>query len=114
MPKGKRKFSRIPSEQWKLPAGFSADGKKMVPLLDVLSPDKPTLETPQLTQEQRAELTTARIRRQRRYKMGMVGAGLIDKKRALAEVKAQSEVGRTLTEIELRTIEMLKEMAAGK
>ena len=42
----------------------------------------------------------------------MVGAGLVDKDRAIAEVKAQSNVGRVLAEIEQRVINNLVERAA--
>jgi len=34
----------------------------------------------------------------------MLGAGLIDQKRAMAEVKAQTSIGRALMEIEQRVI----------
>lgn len=101
----------IPQQQWEMPAGFSADGKKLATLRDVASPETATLEIPQLSTAQKVKLTAERIRRQRKYKMGMVGGGVIDRARAIAEVEAQSDVGRTLTEIELRTIHMLTEMA---
>ena len=106
-------YRGISKEQLTLPAGFSADGKKMVPLRDVLAPEKPTLEFFQLTPEQQADITAARIARQRKYKMGMVGGGVIDKERAIAEVKARSDIGRVLVEIEQRTIQMLKKKAEG-
>jgi len=41
----------------------------------------------------------------------MVGAGTVDKKRALAEVRAQSEVGQLLIEIEQRLISNLIDSA---
>lgn len=108
-----KKFAAIPARQLNLPAGFSGDGKKMVPLRDVLSPEVPTRDFAELSPPQQAQLTAERIRRQRRFKIGMVGAGVIDKKRAIAEVKANTHVGRTLVEIEQRTIRMLKEKAGG-
>jgi hypothetical protein len=108
---GRRKSVGIPAWQLKLPAGFSSDGKKMASLKQVLAPEIPTRDFGELAPEQQAILTAERIRRQPRYKMGMVGAGVIDQKRAIAEVKAQTDVGRTLMEIEQRTIRMLKEKA---
>src|SRR6266516_8038966 len=67
------RFTRISARQLSLPAGFSADGSSMVPLRDVLSPHVPTMELTQLSQTQQADLTAERIRRQKRYKMGMFG-----------------------------------------
>ena len=109
-----RAFRSVSTKQLRLPAGFSADGTSMVTLADVLSDDVPTRELAQLTLDQQAELTAERIKRQPKYKMGMVGFGVLDKERAIAEVKGQTEVGRTLVEIENRTLRMLIEMAKGK
>jgi hypothetical protein len=113
-PKPVRSASEIPEEQLELPAGYSADGSRMVSLREVLSPDVPTADFPQLAPEQKAALTAERIRRQPKFKLGMVGAGIIDKERAIQEVKAQSDVGRTLIEIEQRTINHLIKKATGK
>jgi len=44
----------------------------------------------------------------------MFPAGVIDKDRAIAEVKAQSKVGKTLMEIEHRVINNLIERASKK
>lgn len=115
-PKSKKKRERstsVPGRQLSLPAGFSADGKTIVSLRDVLSPRTPTLELNQLSLAQQASLTAERIRRQRKYKMGMVGFGVLDKKTAIEQVNAQTPVGRTLVEIENRTLRMLIEKGRG-
>ena len=44
----------------------------------------------------------------------MVGGGIVDKQRAIEEVKAQTDIGMVLTEIEQRTIENLLEEVATK
>jgi hypothetical protein len=67
------------------------------------------LELTQLSPEQQAELTAARIQHQPKFQVGMVGVGVVDKERAIAEVKARSDVGRTLIEIENRALRMLIE-----
>lgn len=108
---GGRSVVRIPQQQLGLPAGYTADGKKLVPLRDVISPDKATIELSQLSPDQQARLTAERIRRQRRFRMGMVGVGVLNKKRAIEEVNAQSDVGQTLVEIENRALRMLIEQA---
>lgn len=101
----------IAIEQWEMPAGFSADGSKMVPLRDVVDPQVATLSLDQLTLDQRAELVARRIELQPKFEVAMVGAGIVGKERAIVEVKAQSEVGRLLMEIEHRLINDLIERA---
>jgi hypothetical protein len=55
----------------------------------------------ELTEQQRVELAVARLQsRPDDFRMVMVGPGVIDKTRAIAEVKALTRVGRTLMEIE--------------
>ncbi|HZE62296.1 MAG TPA: hypothetical protein VE056_00370, partial [Pyrinomonadaceae bacterium] len=45
-----------------------------------------------------------RIAQQPKFQIAMLGAGLLDQKRAIAEVKAQTSIGRALMEIEQRVI----------
>lgn len=58
-----------------------------------------------------AELVAKRLESQREFKLAMIGAGLIDKERAIAEVKAQTRVGKVLMEIEQQMIRNLIERA---
>ena len=44
----------------------------------------------------------------------MVAGGIVDKQRAIAEVKAQTDIGKVLTEIEQRVIQNLLEEVAAK
>jgi hypothetical protein len=97
----------IPKEQWDLPATYSADGSQMLPLRELTDPNIAALSLSQLTQEQRAELVARRIELQSEFKVVMIGAGMIDKKRAVAEVKAQSDVGCILIEVEQRVLNNL-------
>jgi hypothetical protein len=62
-----------------------------------------------LPPEQKARLTAERIRRQPRYVLAMVGAGLVDQERAIREVESLTDVGRQLIEIEERTINYLRQ-----
>jgi hypothetical protein len=91
-------------DQLSLPAGFSPDGDRMVSLRDVISPKIATIDFPQLSPEKKAELTIARLEQQPDFKLGMVGIGVVDKDRAILEVKKQTPAGKTLVEIEQRTI----------
>lgn len=99
----------IPDEQWEIPASFSADGSKMASLRDVVDKNVSTMSLSQLTTDQRAELVAKRIELQPKFELAMVGAGIVGKERAIAEVKAQSDVGRVLIEIEQRLINNLIE-----
>ncbi len=105
---------RIPAEQWEFPAGYTADGKRLANLREVVDPDIATMSLSQLTPEQRAELVAERIARQPRFQLAMVGAGVVDRDRAISEVKGQTEIGRALMEIEQNAIHLLIEAAGGK
>ena len=58
----------------------------------------------ELSADQRAALVAKRIAQQPKFQIAMLGAGLLDQKRAMAEVKAQTSIGRALMEIEQRVI----------
>ncbi|MCI0338025.1 MAG: hypothetical protein L0226_10635 [Acidobacteria bacterium] len=107
-----RHHQGIPAEQWDLPATYSADGKQMLPLRDLTDPNVSALAPSQLTPNQRAELVARRIELQAEFEVVMIGAGMIDKNRAVAEVKAQSDVGRILIEVEQRVLNNLMDQVA--
>jgi len=112
--KGHEKAS-IPEDQWNMPAGYKADRSGMATLKEVADPHvHTTLSFSELTPDQRAELVAKRIEMQPKFNVSMLGIGVIDKDRALAEVRAQSKAGRILTEIEQRLINDLLERAKGK
>jgi hypothetical protein len=100
----------VPQRQWDMPAGFRPDGQ-LATLKEVVDPKIPTLSLAEINPEQRADLVAKRIELQPNYEIAMVPAGIIDKDRAIAEVRAQSKVGRALTEIEQRIINNLIERA---
>jgi|ERR1035437_3103298 hypothetical protein len=102
----------VPQAQLDMPAGFRPDGQ-FATLKEVVDPNVPTLSLAEVSPEQRAELVVKRIERQPDFKIAMFPAGDIDKARAIAEVRAQSKVGKTLTEIEQRVIANLVERASG-
>jgi hypothetical protein len=108
-----KKATPVPEEQWTMPVTFSPSGA-LVSLRDFTQSRVPALSLSQLTPEQRVELTSRRIELQPRFEVAMVGAGTVDKERALAEVRAQSEVGQLLIEIEQRLISNLIDLANRK
>lgn len=98
------KAGAIQDRQWALPASFCAGGKGWATLREVVDPDVPTMTFSELSPKQRAQLVAKRIAQQPKFQIAMLGAGLLDQKRAMAEVKAQTAIGRALMEIEQRVI----------
>ena len=109
----KRKVARprVPEKQWEMPAGFQADGKTMATLKDVVDPHKPTMQLTNLSFDKRAALVVERLNRQPQFELNMIGAGKIDKARAITEVRNHTKVGRLLVEIEHQMIRNLIEHA---
>uniref|UniRef100_A0A7C2P0K3 Uncharacterized protein n=1 Tax=Schlesneria paludicola TaxID=360056 RepID=A0A7C2P0K3_9PLAN len=99
---------QVPPEQLDLPVSIDNTGK-FVTLREVMQPTMAAKAAAltSLTPEKKAELTARRIAAQPKYQMAMVGGGMIDKDRAIEEVKSQSEIGRLLVEIEQRVINHL-------
>jgi hypothetical protein len=106
----RRKRPRIPSRQLRLPAGFHPDGRP-APLRHVLDPARPTIDGEQLTDDQRRQLTALRISRQKGFRIGVLGDGVVTKRRALQEVKAATPIGLALVDIEQRAIRLMREWA---
>ena len=98
-------------KQREIPAGFHSDGSKAATLREVLDPDVPTMQLTDLTLEQRAKLVAKRLELQPSIELAMVGAGMIDKTRAINEVKKKTQVGKLLIEIEHQMIANLIEQA---
>lgn len=103
---------KIPQEQWALPAGFTADGTRLATLKELADPAVPTMSLAQMSPTQRAELVSKRIEMQPKFDLAMVGAGVVDKQRAISEVKAQTDIGRVLMEIEQNAINFLLDAAS--
>ncbi len=101
--------TRIPAEQMDLPVTFDAAGH-VVTLRQVQQADRGAVLSPaSLSPAKRAELTVKRIEAQPKFEVAMVDGGLVGKERAIAEVKAQTEIGKVLMEIEQRVIQHLLE-----
>ena len=109
--RARKKRAVIPAKQWDMPAGFHSNGVEHATLRDVLDPDKPTMQLSDLTIQQRAELVVKRLELQPKIELAMIGAGMIDKSRAITEVKNRTKVGRLLIEIEHQMIRNLIEQA---
>jgi hypothetical protein len=100
---------RIPDNQWSLPVTYTPDGSRMMTLKEIEAGNVAMLSLPQMTMDQRAALVARRIEMQPEFEIGMIGVGIVRKDRAIAEVKAQSQVGRILIEIEQLLLNKLME-----
>src|SRR5437867_7776188 len=90
---GKTHGARIPPEQLDLPVTFDAAGN-LVTLRQVMAPGcGSVLSLASLSPEKRAELTVKRIEAQPAFEVAMVGGGIVDKERAIEEVKARATSG---------------------
>jgi hypothetical protein len=106
---GKTGRIKIPDDQMDLPVTFDTAGN-LLTLRQVMAPEHGSvLSVASLSPEKRAELTVKRIEAQPRFEVAMIGGGLVDKARAIEEVKAQTDIGKILTEIEQRVIQNLLE-----
>jgi hypothetical protein len=90
--------------QLKMPVSYTTDGVKMATLEEHINSAIPTLQLGEMSAEQRADVVVQRILSQKNYEITMPGVGTLDKERAIAEVKANSNIGKTLIEIEQRVI----------
>lgn len=109
--KAVKKSAAFPAKQWEMPAGFCSDGSKHATLREVVDPNVPTMQLSGLTLQQRAELAVKRLELQSKIELAMVGAGMVDKARAITEVKNKTKVGRLLIEIEDQMIRNLIEQS---
>lgn len=110
----KRKNRALLKKQLAMPAGFHGDNSSTATLREVVDPNVPTKQLSELTLEQRAELVAERLALQPTIELAMIGAGMIDKQRAITEVKGKTKVGRLLIEIEHQMIRNLLEQTQKK
>jgi hypothetical protein len=99
----------IPEKQWSLPAGFLAGSGRTAALKRVVDPNYRTTDVHELDDAQRCALTLKRIARQRTFEFMTLDGQTVTKRRALGEVRKQTPLGRTLIDIEHRTIALMCE-----
>jgi hypothetical protein len=85
-------------------AGVHHTSGRLATIRQVIASDVPTRMGRELSLDERVRLTTRRIRENNRFvPMMMLGVrGVIDKKRALKEIKALSPIGLHLLEFDMR------------
>ncbi|MDX2042890.1 MAG: hypothetical protein SF097_16860 [Acidobacteriota bacterium] len=93
-------------KQLKLPVGLRSDGS-MVSLGEILNSEIDAQLWPELEAPQRAEITAKRIELQPKFNLGLIGTGVIDKEKAIEEVRNRSRIGMRLVDIENRLLTKL-------
>jgi hypothetical protein len=97
-------------DHWSRPVAMAPDGQ-WISLREVIEDEPARLSFIQLDPEQKSELVAERIRQRPKFDVGILGLGVLSKKRAINEVQARTRVGRTLIEVEQRMIARLIERA---
>jgi hypothetical protein len=109
--RAQRGRSKVEKLQLDIPASFLADGSRFATLREVIDPSVPTRPLDRLSQHELASLVVHRLENDdKEFMIRMLGVpGIIDKARAIGEVKALSHIGVHLIDIERRFIRMLIE-----
>jgi hypothetical protein len=99
---------KIADEEWNLPISISPTGD-ILTLRDVtnLPSHESILKLDDMPPDKRTELVIKRIENQPKFEINMVGVGVVDQNRALAEIAAGSDAGRSIVEIEEMLIRKL-------
>lgn len=111
-PSAKAPGTKIPPYQLDLPVTFDPAGN-LVTLRDAMKPNRGAVASlASLSMEKRTELMVKRLEARPEFEVAMVGGGLIDRARAIEEVKAHSDIGRVLSEIEQIVVQNLLDEVA--
>ena len=98
----------VPSEkQWEMPVSVTPDGR-WISLREFTKRRRATLSSENLAEQlapgQQAKLVEKRLEYRPNFKVAMIGLGVVDRERAIEEIRAQTPAGLTLIDIELRTV----------
>ena len=85
---------------------MAPDGQ-WISLREVIEDEPARLSFIQLDPEQKSELVAERIRQRPKFDIGILGLGILGKKRAINEVRARTSIGLTLIDVEQRMITLL-------
>ncbi len=107
----------VPKEQWEMPVSITPDGR-WITLREFAEKKIATLSSGSLPEQlvpagQEAKLVEKRIAQRPDFKVAMIGIGIVDQERAMQEVRNKTSAGRTLINIELRTIANVIERVRG-
>ena len=107
--------ANLSSEQWDSPAGFCALEVRRATLREVVDPHTPTKNLPELSTTEVYDLAAARLKLlPDDFQVAIMGFGLIDKHRALAEVQARTELGKHIAILQIKNLQRLVRLASKK
>ena len=93
-------------DHWSRPVAMTPDGQ-WISLRKVVEGEPTQIPFHCLSLEKQSELVAERIRQNPDFDVGILGQGIVDKKRAIDEVQKRTSIGRALIDVEQRMIRML-------
>ena len=93
-------------DHWSCPVAMTPDGQ-WISLREVVEEEPTQVPFNCLSLEKQSELVAERIRQNPNFDVGILGQGIMDKKRAIDEVQKRTSMGRALIDVEQRMIRML-------
>ena len=111
----RKKLRSVALSQLDLPAGYLVDSVRHATLREVIDPRVPTRPMGALSHHELAELVLARLETDpTEFKIRMLDTtGVIDRQRAIEEVRARTPIGSALMNIEMRFVRLLTERERG-
>jgi hypothetical protein len=97
---------KLSATDWSSPAGFHAHEIRRATLKEVVDPGVPTKNLPELSISEMHDLAAARLSLvPEHFRVAVMGFGLIDKHRAIAEVRLRSKLGKHLAVLEMYAVQ---------
>ena len=93
-------------DHWSRPVAMTSDGQ-WISLREVVEGKPTQVPFNCLFLKKQSELVAERIRQNPDFDVGILGQGIVDKKRAIDEVQRRTSIGRALIDVEQRMIRML-------
>jgi hypothetical protein len=99
---------KLSAAHWNSHAGFHAHEIRPVTLREIIDPHTPTKNLPELSLPELYDLAASRLNLlSDDFQVAIMGFGLIDKHRALAEVRARTELGKHLAILQMKMLQQL-------
>src|SRR5579862_5454019 len=110
--RGSKASPKLTAEQWDSPAGFHAHEIRRATLREVIDPRIPTKNIPELTISELYDLAATRLNLlPDDFQVAVMGFGLIDKERTLADVRARTQLGKHLAILQIKNLQHLLRQA---
>jgi hypothetical protein len=101
----------IKPEFWDLPVTFGKKNGQPITLRQFVDGAPDAIPFKSLTHAQRTDLAARRITGQPQYEIALLGTGIYDSKACVKEIRAGSDLGLHLTNIESRVVQYLLNIA---